>query len=453
MSRRIDWEITENVVVSASLTSVANITDLVTDFGWTITAQGGFATATLAILCDEVTAYRFLNDHIGRRIVAKNPFATNNEWIVWEGQIFTVTVDDGDSSSSRTMHDCFNRVSVLYSTIPAGSPQVLGFQAITPVADDTTSQSLYGIRELKRAIGGSVSSEAAALRDLSLLRYKNPKSASAGAGVGVVAPAQVRITVGCVGYYETLRQRFYSTTATGAATLDTIIKAVLTSVGQHISTDTQFMSGNTYARGQYQVGTLTAADYIDALTGLGDGATSQPCWFGIYAQRVPVYFAQSLTVEYYIRKRGDGYRCFDAKTGVEILPWLLRPGKVAQLVDLIPNAVNYTSSLDDISTFVVGEVIFTAPYSATLIPITAYLDDIAIGRMGLGQLGRKHDAILISSIGDRTRVKAPVAALTGQTKYEIRVGEDALVPLWELAGSLSASEKALQAADIQRAKQ
>lgn len=409
MSARIDWVITENAVYDSTLTQVSNITEKVTGFSWTIAAQGGYATAMITIACDEPTAYRMLNEHVGRRITAINPLGVDPSWIVWEGQVFSVTVNDGNTSTTRTMENVFNRTTVIYSAVNAGREQIVAQQTTTADADDATSQALYGVRHMRYMIGASTTTEAAALRDLLLAQSKNPRASNASARVGAGDVGHLSVTIGCVGYYETLRQRFYSTTTTGSATLDAIIKAVLTSVGQHINSDQSNIAANTYSRSQYQDGTLPAATYIDNLCALGDGATTRRSYFGIYENRKPYYTVESSSADYYLRKWDSGYKIYEVSSGREIMPWLIQPGKICQMSDLFPDQTNVATALDDVRTFVIGEVTFNAPYSAIITPLTMHSSDIMLARMGFSQIGRQTDLISAYQVLSDGKTNSPDA--------------------------------------------
>ena len=426
MSSRIDIIITENVVVDATQTVVRSITDIVTAFNYTMRAYGGFATAQVMITCDEVTAYQMLNDHIGRRIVFQNPLSPDSDWEVWEGMIYTVTVDDGNTSTSRSLQDVFNSVRVQYSSIDTTvTPPILGIQALTAASADTTSSGKYGVRQLVRNTGGSTSVLATALAAQILKDYKNPRATSAGATLGVTSPGVLAVRIECIGFMEQLNHRYYSNAATSSVTLDTIIKAVLTSVSQFANTDQTNILANTYTRGQYQAdATIDARTYIDLLCSLGDGATARRVFYGFYEQRKFYTTVESTTADYYIKKRDSGYRCYDAVNGGEVMPWLIRPGKIASMIDLLPDGVTYSTTLDDVRQFVIGEVSFTAPFTARITPLQGVASDILFNRMGNTQIGKAYD-VIITGAGDRSTIASGVLGTPGVKGYiQTGMGQD-----------------------------
>lgn len=387
MTRRIDVHITENRVADSTRSFVENITRLISGpFILTSAAQGGYATATLNLACSQVDAWRMLG-YIGKRIVFKNALAPT-DMIVWEGLIYNVSVDDGKSAVSRSLANTYNQVRVTYSTVDTSTtPPTVGAQATTADADDTASQASYGIRELSYAIGGSSATEAANLRDVLLSQYKRtlPSIAAAQRGGGVSAEATV--TIQCVGAWETLDKRIYTQTAlTGNVSMDTIIKAILTAKAQFASTDQSNIAVNARTNSRYFSNQLTAQAVINGLCAKG-GTVNLRWYFGLYENGLPYYNEEPTSVAYHTRRFSPDEAIYDATTGLPVPPFLVKPGRIIRVDDLLPDAVAYNTTLDDPRAFLISETQYTSPNLLTLIPQAKDPSQLQLARMGLTEVG------------------------------------------------------------------
>lgn len=389
MIQPLDFLITQNRVVDAGQTFLESITKFIDADNpplLTSTAQGGYATAQLNLNMSEVDAYRLLDRRLGCRLKVISPLAQNAEMIVWEGLIYTISIDDGRNTVNRSLTNLYNQVRVVYSTITFDSSgnQVLGAQATTANANNTTSQAAYGIRELKYAIGGATQADAKQLRDTLLSQYQNPlaeQTAARRGGGGSLA--NVRVTLDAVGWWETLDKRFYTqTTITTTATVDTSIKACLTSVGQFANSDQSGIVANAYTTTRYSEGSQTAQSYINKLCALG-GTNKRRFYLQLLDSGKPSYFEEPTTVAYRARRLDPTEAVYDATTGAIVPPWAVLPGRIISFDDLLPDALTYTSALLNARAFLIGETRFTAPASLQLIPYTKDPGQLNLTRMGL----------------------------------------------------------------------
>lgn len=390
MNYRIDAYLTANRVVDANQAFIMSLSNYITALSFTTTVQGGYYSATLDLVCTDVVAWDLLANRIGTRIVLVNPHAANVDMIVWEGLVYTVTIDDGKNVINRSLANTYNRVRVTYSTITfdtSGAP-IFGTQITTADADNTASQALYGVRELNYIVGGLDATNAAALRDTLLAQYKVPLSVPQSARRGGGGdPSQIRVTLEAVGYWETLDKRFYTQTAsTGLANIDVMVKAALTSVAQFANSDQTNITANTQQRSQYSQGNVTAQVYLNGLTALG-GPNNRRFYFQFLDHAVPYYFEEPTTVAYRARRLDPSEAIYDAVTGSVVPPWLVLPGRIIRFDDLIPDEAMFTVSIGTPRMFVIGAVIFTAPGLVELIPAIADPAEISLARFGLSQIG------------------------------------------------------------------
>lgn len=388
-SRRLTVALTNNPVADANLGHFATLTNSVQYLSMASEAQGGFASAQLALTVSRVEAYRLLTGAVGKRLVVYS--ALSPKGIAWEGMVQTVGVEEGANPVTRTLADCHNRIEVVYATVDTSTtPPTVGVQARTAQADNATSQAAYGIRHLVYAIGGSNSTNATALRDALLTQYGLPRAAAVSLGLGLNGDFDggVTVTLDAVGFVESLDKRIWRTTAaTATATLDTIIKAILTGVGQFVSSDQSQVGANTYTKSQYFDQDLTARRTIDLLCALGDGATGRRCYFGIYENRVPYYTVEPIAPDYIVTRRNANETIREASTGRPVMPWDVRPGKVVKVADVLPEAVQYSTVNEDVRTFVIGSTTWTSPGKLILTPATKDASQLTLARIGLTEIG------------------------------------------------------------------
>lgn len=383
MNNRVDIHITEPPNISASLAFLDNITDRVDGvFSWSIDALGGFATAHVEMVVSEVDAITMLS-RLGKRIVFTHPEAPHKDQVCWEGRIFTVTVDDGGATVGRSLENCYNRVTVIYSTVDTSTtPPTVGARARTSVYDDAASQALYGIRELRFATGGSTASDAAVLAQRLLSQYADPLAATASMRRGGgTAPASYRVSVECVGFVEELAVRFWNSTSTTVTTLDAIMASVLASPLQFIASDTTGLVPNILLSTPYQDEDINIRTYFQRFMSYGDGATGRQMLWGVYEDRRFTSEVASESVGYYTRRGDAGESVIDALTGNAVRPWLVRPGKLVQVSDLFPDSAVVSSALDNARTFRVGRVEFTAPATVIMTPLTFDSAQMVLARL------------------------------------------------------------------------
>jgi hypothetical protein len=383
---RIDIALTDNPVYSAAMPPWMALTSMVNSFEFSSTAQGGFATADVTLKCSRLLAFQLMQAGLGKRMTFRSPRVPDSSLIAWEGMVTTIHVDDGAAGISRTLLNTYNRLEVVYATVDTTTtPPTVGAQARTAQSDSAANQALYGIRHWVYPIGGSNSTNATALRDSLLTQYARERATADSHKRGQNADTieGVSVTLSATGFIETLDKRIWRTTAaTSAVTLDTLIKAILTGVGQHIDTDQSNIAANTYTKSQYFDQDVSARRVIDLLCALGDGATGRRSYFQIWTDRKPWYF-----VAYHARRLDAREVIIDATTGAIVPPYLIRPGKIIKWVDFIPDALTYSSALDDLRTMLIGEVRFTAPNMIELRPVIKDPSELTLARMGLTEIG------------------------------------------------------------------
>lgn len=374
MSQRIDVFITNNPREDATMAGIANITHLVEgSFSWNINAQGGFTSAQVTLNTDETTAFQFLNDYLGKRIVFTNPMAPWASMICWEGQIFTIAVDDGKTNVSRSLENVYNSVKVQYAG--RDGTTIVGDIRTTSAATNATSISTYGTREVLWQVGAHASNgEAANLANTILTEYAIPRATLTATKLGGgVQSNRIAVTMDCVGFIEGLGKRLPIKSYSGTfSTHDVIIKYILTNYSDMISSDYSRISASTYAEFDGWKGKVSGRLIIDALCAKGGLGSGLAAYFGVEEDRLAYFRDTPTTVAYLARKYDSGETIIDATTGEVVPPWLVRPGKVLRVPDLVPDALTYSSLFGDPRNIFISSVRFIAPNRVALTPGGAF---------------------------------------------------------------------------------
>lgn len=376
----IDIIITENPVYDASMTFIENITAKVDGvFSWTIEAYGGFATAHFEMVIPEADAWEMLN-RIGKRVAFLSPDAPDKSLICWEGMISSVNVDDGGTSIARSMDNCYNRVRVNFTRINATTSEVEG-QDGTDDHNDLDSQALYGKRSLRYVTGNTTRVLADSLAEIFLSQYANPRATATTLRRGGGASAtSTRVSVDCVGFSQELATHFHEETSISTATIDSVLSAIVTGTGYGNSgtyqrldfvdrTDTTHIAANTTTVTRYNLTEKTTRTYIDELMRYGDGATGRRTFYGYYENRKFYYTVEGSTYDYITLRNDPSEAITDRVTGAIVPPWLVRPGKIIGVPDLLPEETSVDPYFENPRAFCIGTVEFTAPATVVLTPV------------------------------------------------------------------------------------
>lgn len=391
MNARLNVSITYNQTETSSKTHIVDVTDYIAEpVTFSTVGQGGYANASITLACNEYLAWLIISEHVGRRLVITSPEVSNTSRIAWEGQIFTVTVDDGRMAAVRSMQNVFNNVRVEYTSATViGSVYYEGDTVLTTATNSTTSQNKYGFRELIYPAGVMTSAAAIDFGDRLLNDYALPRSLFNGATLGGASDGTLIVRLECVGWYENYSQRYWVSDDTSTASTHTIIAGMLTYTNTEWTTlqfnnEDQTNIASVGAPGVIQhTGdeNIPAAEYINKLTAMGS-SSNRRCYFGLYEDGKPYFHEEPTTTRYYIFRGDQSERIYDAVQGRFAMPFDIRPGYWAEIVDLFPHSqTTYTSIAQNPRAFVIGSVDFTAPNIVTLRPVTSDSAALTTARM------------------------------------------------------------------------
>jgi hypothetical protein len=386
--------ITEPAISAAPpMKAIATVDEVLQNFTFTKAAMGGHISASFSIETTEANAWRWLDEFVGKGIQFIHPFAQNSEMIVWDGMIYTVTVEYGGATVSRSVANVFNDISVTYTErLSDGSS---GAAKTNTPSTDAGSIGLYGRRALRTSAGTLPDADANALRDVMLRQYRYPLSSATGtnqrpSNTRPSGERMVKVGVDCVGCWEFFDKCFHSDSNTGTVNLHTIIGYILDSVvsanANLINTDRSGITAHPNTRTRYFPASenITCQAAIESICGLGDTSSSFQWCFGLGVNRKPYFRVMDFTQKYITRLGDPSGAIFDVTNGEEVAPWQLEPGYLIWTADLFSDMItlNYSSGTLEARNQMIDQMTFTAPDTVTWQPrLAADIVNLKLNRL------------------------------------------------------------------------
>lgn len=315
---------------------------------WRIGAMGGFLDCSFDCEMQSAEAFWWMDQMLGSRLQITAQDAVFDDGIAWEGYVNDIEIIQ--PQIRRSLSDMWNNVAVAYSRERPNHPSYAGERTQTAWAGDTTSQALYGIKEMIHNEGGMRLSIAEDLRDRLLAYYAYPRVTFPKLDAFTM-PGALTVRFGILGYWATLAWRPWTDGTEADENVSAIIANILTTSGQFISSDQSHIDTNAYQRSQFFANPLTMQKTIEGLCALGDSSKDAPYFFQVLENRKPWYFKQSSTADYVMHRDGS-IRL--SSSNVLVKPYCVRPGKVVEVVDLSPTLMS--TSLADARFVLIGEV-------------------------------------------------------------------------------------------------
>jgi len=333
----------------------------VSGYEHSISANGGYDTATLSINDTRDNLEEWFSDGLGRHIVVYGLGAE----VIWEGFVNQITIQLGALSASRgPLMDVGNKVKVVYQTVSyATNPPVGGDRAVTAYSSDTTSQSRYGILEAVLSGSSLTATEAEQIRDTYLNEYKYPET---GQELNPGNGQQPSITLECLGYYHLLEKYHYNQTASsGEVNLSDKLTAVFTAdPSSRFNSDYNNVTENTLQVGQYENEDKTALAIVKDLIARGDSSDNRYIW-GVYADRI-LRYEQAPTDISYTQRLADAEQRITTPSGNRIYPWEVLPGRWLLIPDFLVNVRTDTRFRADPKYLFIESVTYQAPWGVQL---------------------------------------------------------------------------------------
>lgn len=317
-----------------------------------IDANGGYNSATWQQSINAQEIGSWLNTGLMRNVRVTAGLST-----VFEGFVNRIDVTYGTlTASAGPALDVANRVAVLFSEAEiAGDRPIMGLRDTTAEADDTLSQERYGIQPKILSTGSTTPAIAAQIRNMFL--EENAEAPRTMAYSTAANPATV--TISCLGYRWLLNYPYNQTGANVLITTANKIRNVIAADPNGIFDDGNvFDPANPAFVMAYEEDNNLAWDVISEAVTYGDADLDR--WlFGVYDNRVCLYDEAPSAVGYYIWLTDARMRAV-TPGGMEVPPWLIRPGRWAIFADLMPGYEAHTIDQDDRSMFI-ESVTYTAP--------------------------------------------------------------------------------------------
>lgn len=355
----------------------------VSNYGHTITATVGFESAeiTFPALVSDVKEW------YDRGLMRDIKVFDDGGILIFNGFVNSMSI----RYAVRTIEygpatDIANRVAVVYTPIYTGSvtqPPVKGGQTVTAVANNTASQTRFGIFYRLVNAGDCTDAQALDIRDAYLADMAYPQKNET---LDVNGTGEISISLKISGYASLLSLTPYTNTSPASVTYSAFIPLLLAAdPNTYFSTSTDKIQTNAGSMSRYQDGTKNILDIIKGICGLGDASDNR--WtFGIYENRI-AYYAVVPSVAEYSYKLSEGIRSLDRyPDSIELKPWAIRPAKWLKYLDfgIRERFLSPTNIRSDPQTVFIESVSFRAPFSLTINGGRVNSVSQKIARLGLG---------------------------------------------------------------------
>ena len=337
-----------------------NITSQVDSYSHTISAVGGFDTASITMSASREKLDEYTQSAVGGRIAVYNESGA----IMWEGFINSIEYTYGGQQTKRgPLFDVANRVSVSYAPLDIStSPPTTGRQTYTTIVEDFTSQSKYGILETIVSGGTIQDADATNIGDLYLLENKYANTSNT---ISIEQSSNPYITFDCLGYYHWLDKYVYNCSDAGTVTISDRIKDILdfnpnTEMYGELSID-----DNLWLIVAFNEDNKTALTHIKELLSYGDSNDNR-FTLGCYENRNFKYRVVPTTYTY-LMSSSEGANSITTLNGQIVEPWNVRPGNWLLITDMLVGAVQTPlPNKDDSRAIFIEKVSFSLPYNLTI---------------------------------------------------------------------------------------
>jgi hypothetical protein len=344
---------------------IDTITGDVESYQHSIAANGGFISATFTINGSRETLENWIEYGIGRHIKAHAP----DNRVIWEGFVDSLAVTMGGITTNRgPLINIANRVSVTYTPIIDASttPPLTGTPTETIIAENTDSQTKYGIWEKVVNTGNVLDDDAEFIRDLFLVDNAYPDG-NCTISFGGEASA-MSVTASCRGYIDWFGYSYNDITAPISVTVSEKLADVIDADPNNLFSSTASsvtMKTNMVLAMSWEDQNRTAKTIIDEMIAYGGGSDDR--WlFGIYADRI-VHFNQAPTAVEYLYYLADNNQRVETINGETLHPWDVLPGKWISMLDfLYGSAVTTFDAHGDVRSFFIEQVDYTAPNTISI---------------------------------------------------------------------------------------
>lgn len=334
--------------------------------------DGGYKSCSITLGGSQSYLDEWYENGIGRHIDVYSSGGVP----IWQGFVNRITQTTNTLQASRgPLIDICNRASVVYTPIidTSVAPPITGVEKSTIIAEDTNSQSKYGIIE-KVLSGGQLlddgtTNEAEDYRDRFLDENREPDTSDKGISLGNSGDPAIQLEI--LGYYAWLGLYIYSSVTTGTTTVSAKMQTILGADPNGIfSTNYSNIEANNLLVTNYDNSNRTAKTIIEEMFKRGNDTTDERRIFGVFENQRIYYntIPSDFTYYYKLSNRDQNIRLFkNGESGAVIQPWDVMPGKWLFIGDFLPGRfTNSTNKKADPRAMFIESVSFTAPHGLSL---------------------------------------------------------------------------------------
>lgn len=330
-------------------------------YGHTISAFIGYDTATFTLMTTKTQAEDWIENGLMRHIRILGSALD----IVWDGFVDEIRSNLGAMTVTRgPVLGIGNRVYVLYSPLVHGDAgDVSGGQAVTAAANDTTSQTLFGVLPVVISAGTVTEATAELIRDTYLEENREPKTTKS---YSTPRSSPVSLKINCKGYGHLLNYP-YNNAGIGEQLSSVKISAVLgyTPNILWLPFDTANVDTGTInvpvIEDQYRAANTVIKDVV-----VRGGAGYERWLFYVLDDLKTYYHAAPTAIEYRAYITGTG-TVLQSVSQSEVAPWRLRPGFWLRFDDFLPGwSKDITDPKMDPRAMFIEKVTYRAPYGLQL---------------------------------------------------------------------------------------
>lgn len=375
-SRALSIQVSDPLWKSNFLFTLTGMED---SYSQTIEAIGGYNNAQFNVKDNQTDIEDWIANGLGRHIETFDE-AQNK---IWGGFVNKISANLGTLSVTRgSLLDIANRVSIIYSTIITSvTPPLLGIRVQTTLANDTSSQTDFGIIEKILSSGGVTATEADQIRDTFLAENKEPQTSQQ---INVPASQEISVTVECLGYIHLTKIFPYNSTSTGLQNLSTKMTNIF-AASPTVTFNTSGIVSNTTQVRAFENDDNIAWGLLKGLTAKGD-ASDNRYNLGVFADQKVLYETAPTTIAYQ-QRLSDPENRIETLSGERIFPWNVLPGRWLFIPDfLIGQSQPSDLRLDPRAVFI-ESVTFTAPWGLRIVGGKADRLSQKLARLGLNGVG------------------------------------------------------------------
>jgi hypothetical protein len=254
--------------------------------------------------------------------------------VIWEGFVSGIELRIGGESRSVSLDTMANRIKCRYTTT-TDTP------GTTAAVSDTTSQGMYGIKDLVTTLPKTDAAAALDLATRLLALYKQPRP-SGSISVATGGGADIQLTITGAGWYETLGWVVTSRTSTTSTSTTTQVGALLGTsspgigaTNAFLSTEDDFIVSSGKSTTEYIEPDTPYREKIEALLNQGNSSGYSLAW-GVYEGRIFMVEVAADSAPGTIHYRRSVGESFVRDTWLNPVAWWdVRPNRMYEVRELL----------------------------------------------------------------------------------------------------------------------